>query len=224
MTEFGEVLKSLFAKIGDFFDILDLSFLISGAAVLGAIWFLADSFGLSWPSFFGGAITLLALFFISYWSGMICFAIGRWIRTHLILTNRNFDKNFKSILESHGLTNQEPYKSYLARDGRGLKSLYNRMWAELREAKHLTNSMSLCRRYWVLAATYDGVAFAAVVWMAVIAFWKFGVLPLLPLSWQSFILLETIFGLAFYACLREAGRCKMHQIEELTASLALPRE
>ena len=224
MKELGEALQTIFAKIGDFFDILDLSFLISGAAVLGAVWFWADSYRVVWPALWGGGITLVVLFVASYWSGMICFAIGRWLRGLIFRPKKYFEEPLLKILESHGLSKKAPYKDYIGKNSHELRYLYNRMWAELREAAELTNSMALCRRYWVMAATYDGVGFAALVWFFTLLFCRFNPMPAQPASWPNFILLEVIFGLAFIFCLREAGRYKINQIEELAASLALPKK
>ena len=37
MKELGEALKLIFMKVGDFFDIFDLSFFVSGIAIASAI-------------------------------------------------------------------------------------------------------------------------------------------------------------------------------------------
>jgi len=221
MKELGDAIRVIFDKIGDFFDILDLSFLISGAAALGALWFLADQYQFQWPEAISGTSLMVGLFFVCYLSGLICFALGRWLRGMVLGAQKGFDRTFRAVLDAHGLDEFAPYKPYLERKSRGLHSLYVRMWAELRETPDLAPSMALCKRYWVMAATYDGVAFALLIWIGSIILWKSGLLPAAPPTDQSFLLILMILCFAFYGCLREASRYKLNQIEELTATLAM---
>jgi len=221
MKELGEAIRVIFAKIGDFFDILDLSFLISGAAASGALWFLTYHYHLAWPVMLSGTSLLVSLFFICYLSGLICFALGRWLRGLLLGSQKGFVTIFRAVLEAHGLDEFPLYKPYLERNPRGLHSLYVRLWAELRETPELAPSMALCKRYWVMAATYDGVAFALLIWMGSIILWKSGLLPDAPPTHQAFGLMLLVMGFALYGCLREAARYKLNQIEELVATLAM---
>src|SRR5258706_3852183 len=76
MTELGEALKAIFAKVGDFFDIFDLSFFVSGAVCLAALvaWNAVGGFfeiGLA------DGYQLIAVALGCYVLGLICFAGGR---------------------------------------------------------------------------------------------------------------------------------------------------
>jgi len=68
-----------------------------------------------------------------------------------------------------------------------------------------------------MAATYDGVAFAALIWLAILILWRAGVFTIIPPVWSSFVLMLIVLGFACCACLREAGRYVNHQMEELTS-------
>lgn len=106
-----------------------------------------------------------------YIMGLLCFAIGRLVRVSIpkFRAQEPFDDHFKTVLQAHDLQDKEPYKSYLARaDGRGAQRLYTRLWAELRQSDRLALFLSLVRRYWVTAATCDGLIFAIAVWIVVL--------------------------------------------------------
>lgn len=223
MKELGEALRVLLAKISDFFDILDLSFLISGAAFVGAFYFWGRLYGnISLLNFFA-KLSLLTLIILCYISGLICFALGRWLRTTLTYKQEEkFKNHFVEVLSAHQLDKELPFKPYLK--GRGHSDvwrLYIRLWAEIRQNPTLSPSFSLIRRYWVMAATYDGLAFVILSWIIIVSFARF--VLAFSLSLITYIIIMILLILVLYACMREARRNQEHQVEELIASITVSR-
>jgi hypothetical protein len=234
MKELGEALKLLFSKIGDFFDILDLSFFVSGITCLAAI--------LTWVEYAGGGVlgrlhgtpaTLLGIL-ACYVTGCLCFALGRWLRQWLwprmkgeSAGDRTVSKMLRSTLAAHGLSDRAPFREYLARDETlgGPWRLYVRLWAEVRQTDRCLPSFTLIRRYWVLAATYDGLAVAMVAWGVVIAVltWSGGPGGRLLPGWGGGLACLFLLLLATM-CLREAARYVKFQVEELVATIAVEVE
>jgi len=232
MKELGEALKAIFDKVGQFLDLFDLSFFIAGGAAAGAAWtWLHYSHRLLTIQLVGW-LQVLAVIVGIYASGLICFCIGRcfrtigravWSRARGKTTHSNFDNCFLASLRGHQLDKVEPFRSYLAVQpplARGIWALYVRLWADLRSDPRMAASVSLGNRYWVMAATYDGLAFAILIWGAVAASFTFG--------WGTERVLEVPLGIAAmlfastvaWACLREAARHAEYQIHELVAATA----
>ena len=226
MKELGEALKSIFDKVSDFFDIFDLSFIVSGATSFSAIafwWYLADRPS---PVDLRSGLGIFATVMSCYVSGLACFAVGRWIRTtSYARKTAKFTTAMTTILTAHGLDTEEPFAGYLARaESHGAWRLYVRLWAELRRKLHPSPSLSLLNRYWVLAATYDGLVIAEALWIIVILGWTLGLSGANRLNPIIGIPTCLGLGLALVASLREAGRYVQYQVEELVATIAALRE
>ena len=242
MKEIAEALKGLFDKISDFFDIFDLSFFVSGAVTVSALFFWATLAEKPFPASLQGGLKVLAIGLLCYVNGLICFTVGRCFRTvwRWFLTGFRrkkrrvvFDKRFQQILEDHGLAFKEPFKGYIDRnneysdrnddrcESRPVGRLYIRLWAELRQSPDLTPSLALLKRYWVMAATYDGMAVALMIWALVIGAWCLGIGPQSKLAPAAGIGLIIILVLISIACSREAGRYAQYQREELAATMAV---
>jgi hypothetical protein len=187
-------------------------------------WFSSDAV----PSV---AVAMLVL--ASYVSGMTCFALGRFVRKwvyrgkdrlmgarrkrpttlfeelvrHGLLERRSGDSGFRVSRHGHRIP-------WLARyvEGEGVQdtALYVRMWAEVRQRERLAPSFSLLRRYWVSAATLDGLFIAFVTWALLLGLDADAVREWFPS-------LATLVGAGF--CLREAQRYGVFQREELIATL-----
>jgi hypothetical protein len=226
MKELGDALRSIFEKIGEFFDLFDLSFLVSGSTTLAALVFLAHRLGIAVPSSLTAWPEIVAAILLCYVLGLVCFAVGRWARKGLERKEgpNSFDKYFGQALNAHGLVDKEPFKAYLERaPHRGSWRLYVRMWAELRTSSSAAASMSLLKRYWVMAATYDGMSVALSVWglvlLACAAGWGIPDTGRLSLG-VALIAVGAMLASAF-ACAREAGRYVQYQVEEVVASIAV---
>ncbi len=226
MQEIAEAFKAIFAKIGDFFDIFDLSFFISGAAVLGSLVWAAGLAHVARPPLLSGGLGLLIIVVACYLIGLIFFAMGRYLRKGRKgkKSEKEFNRLFTNVLAAHGLENTEPYKSYLLRNDDDLRAkwrLYIRLWAEVRQTPELAPSFALLRRYWVLAAAYDGLGCALLSWLLILILWACNLFatpaPALPLT----IITALLLLLASAACFREADRHTTYQVEDAVASIAV---
>ncbi len=223
----GEGLKSILERIADFFDIFDLSFLVSGVTSAGAIAFWTWKAQIDTPSIPKGWIGGVGLVIGGYVMGLVCFAMGRWIRRgwRKRRAESGFFEDFVKVLKGHGLSETPPFSTYLERkELSGDWCLYVRLWAELRDALQLKSSYSLLRRYWVMAATYDGLAVALICWFFAVLVCVFGIGGAQAIDpWFG---VPAMIGLvvAAAACSREGGRYERYQVEELVATIAAARK
>jgi hypothetical protein len=225
MEEIGKALKTVFDKIADFFDLFDLSFFVSGIATGSTFIYLHYLFNdeISIPIEEGFLKTLLVIVFF-YVIGLISFVFGRWLRQALFWKKsyKQFDKRVRAIINVHNLSSTEPYKTYLAypETDRGVWRLYIRLWAKLRDNDKFINSFSLLKRYWVMTATYDGIASSIISWTFLVLYLTFINQSLLDISWQWGIVISAGLILVSQLCVREANRNLYNQAEELIAILA----
>lgn len=232
MEEIGKALKVVFDKISDFFDIFDLSFFVSG--------FFTTSILLAWiklrnipiPISFTETKSIIIIALFCYISGLLSFALGRWIRmgilaypSNLIRRKRqkpkSFDERFKKILEAHGMDSDPEVQSYLNRnEHRGIWRLYVLFWAKLRNDEKHAKSLAFLRRYWVMAATYDGLSISVFISILLAIELKIGIVgaPII-FDLRLFTVVIVLLLLLFVACLREANRFVEYQIEEVVSSI-----
>ena len=233
MEAAGQAFKSIFDKLSGFFDILDLSFFVSGAAfTLSILFWLHQREWYTFQDFqemqFKGIMIVYVL--VCYIAGMVVFALGRWFRVGVWekiqskcskKENRihSFDQYFKKIIDAHGLENHPVITEYLEK--KGAWRLYIRLWAVVRENKKYAKSFSVINSFWVKAATYDGLSIFTLVAILMVADFGFGIAgeKLITQGWAVCpVIVFAIF--AFFACIREAGRYVDHQMEELVATIA----
>jgi hypothetical protein len=230
MKEIAEAVRSILDKVGDFFNILDLSFIVAGSAAFGALalWVQLGGNRVALPQ--QGWLGVFGILMGCYLLGLVCFAAGRLVRTGFYTRRRQdssqtrFAVDFPALLKAHGLDEEEPFKTYIARGEAGTWRLYTRLWAEVREKRHPSPSVSLLNRYWVMAATYDGLTVATGVWLLVVAAWSLGLGVASPLdgyAGTAAIVLLVVVGLA---CRHEAERYTRYQAEELVATIAAMRK
>ena len=250
MSELGQALETIFEKLAAFFDIFDLSFFVSGAIALGAIVFGLHSNKIPEPQV-EGWIKVSILILGSYASGLICFAAARFIRLTLCPavvdagaqlvhhesaegkshSIQNVRRSFMrravterrlEVLKGHGLFESKAIQDYLQRSD-GDWRLYIRFWAELRNASEMAGTLNFLNRYWVMAATYDGVGFALIVWFIVLAHCLL-ILdnPLKPYPTVALVIILAV-ALMSAACFKEASRYTKYQFEELVAAIAANR-
>lgn len=224
MKELGEALKTIFDKISGFFDILDLSFLVSGATGAAALIFWGYKTGVQIPTEMPDWLRVLAFILGCYICGLVCFAVGRRVR---LLFNNLFHRKYRDykvvpkLIKAHSLSRHETIDKYLAQN-ENLR-LYVRLWAEIRQNEQLAPSLSLLNRYWVLAATFDGMFSALLIWAAVAVAWANGLNGVQPLpGWTGYWVAASLIALA-YVCLSEADRYFNNQAEELVATVAAHR-
>jgi hypothetical protein len=177
------------------------------------------------------AVAMLVL--ASYVSGMTCFALGRFIRKwvfrgkdRLTGAHRKRPNTLFDELVRHGILERRGAGFRVSKHGRRIPwlaryvdvdpnemqdtALYVRMWAEVRQRERLSPSFSLLRRYWVSAATLDGLFVAFGTWAVLLALDA-------EVAKEWFPPIATVIGATF--CLREAQRYGVFQREELIATL-----
>lgn len=230
MQEWSAVLKTITDKIGEFLNIFDLSFLVSGAACLSGIYCVYITLNEPLDNF-----NMPILVMAAYISGLVCFTIGRWARKDLRRNQYETTLNtrIKENATAHNIESIPEYNMYF-QNKEFLSGLYVRMWADLRGAKKLRSSLTIINRYWVMSATYDGLAVGCLIWLGALELWwqKNGVsvISLIIVEsnadsinmlqfWVSILMVPIILFMA-YRCLVEAERYSKHQIEEVIATIA----
>src|SRR5262249_33555926 len=203
---------------------LYLSFIVSGCIAVGAVALLFDILG--WRMMpLSGWVQVAAIVLASYVAGLLCFAAGRWLRmgSQRAQAIRGFDSHFEEVLNGHGLKDVPEITSYLGRTQyRGIWRLYVRLWAEARQTPELSDSVALLNRYWVMAATYDGMAVALLAWVVALVTWAIRS-PATTINYVVATAAALILLMMVRACAREAGRYVYYQVEELVAAIAALR-
>lgn len=237
MIGLAQASRALVDKAFGLLEVFDLSFFVSGAAFIAALFYadllpgsdvllgmedqrLHDVPALGWS----------VLVVASYIAGLACFSLGRSVGRNLAtrVFSLSAGPGVLELLRDHALvrvdagtwscTDAGARISWLERyldaanqsggQGAGVESaLYVRMWAELRLHRQLSNSFGLLRRYWVSAATLDGLFVAGMAWALVL--WE------AQYPWGS--VASAAGGLLSSF---EARRYDQHQRRELIATMA----
>ncbi len=225
MDEAFEGIKGVFDKLTEFLNIFDLSFFISGFTCFGALlfWFVYVE-GRDLPDI-QGASRIIAVVLTCYVLGLICFALGRQFqkRYSSMRQYRNFDDIFIKAIEAHGLRQIEPYKAYLDRhraNNRTTWKLYGKLWAGLRNEEGRKACYALLSRYWMMAATFDGLAVAAFIWAIVLNRYIYVTIGMKAKCIIYFMLLVITAYIVIKGCFREADRYQEYQMEEIISVYA----
>lgn len=210
-----------------------MSFFVSGVATVLCIFIWIDIRGIEVEYSYDGSLRIILIALICYIAGLITFAAGRWIRMGFggwlmskfgkkLNRHDSFDENFIRVIKGHGLESSPLFKKYLDRtEVRGIWRLYVKLWAEIRRDEKYSNSLSFLKRYWVMAATYDGLASTFIItlllsiesWVGVVAD------PSIDNHLLGSFIVVIQFAI-FLACLREANRYVKYQVEEVVATIA----
>ena len=234
MTEIGKALKVIFDKLSDFFDIFDLSFFVSGVATTASIllWLHWRDINLDYGN--KSSLFVILLILICYINGLVSFALGRWIRMGNLVDKvkinifkkenrfKTFDDRIIHIISAHGLESHDYFKSYLSRTKyRGTWRLYVLLWAEMRQDEKYSTSLSFLKRYWVMAATYDGLSISVFVSLLLVLESYLGIIGGQAIMNPTIgVPINVLQVFMFIACLREANRYVEYQVEEVIASKA----
>jgi hypothetical protein len=224
--EVAEGLKVILQRIADFFDIFDLSFIISGSVTLAALGFWSWRANLPGPPLPEGWLHVLATIIASYVLGLLCFTLGRWLRVRWRWQRLDGGPHDRllAILAGHGLDVLPPFSDYIRRlAAHGEARLYVRLWAEVRDCPDLTGTFSLLRRYWVMAATCDGMVVALLVWILVLTACIFGWGHANRIDMAPGIVAIVVLLVSALACRHEGSRYVEFQMEELVAAVAARR-
>ncbi len=229
MPEFGSTSSRAASKLGEklveILDIFDLSFFMSGVVAASALLVYIKP-----PEdllFRHTGVTIFGLVLSSYVLGLVCFAIGRWIRgssfVNRMLQTVPSHVLFHAALEQQALVGEhdDALRRYFGHstdvtDPGARMAAYTRMWVHVRSFPELSESFALLKRYWILAASYDGVAIALLLWL--IPVWT-GLVggpgePFWPVIWTLALPIASLF------CWHRAIQYKHYQIEELVATTA----
>lgn len=229
MTAVMEVLKQIFAKLANFFDFFDLSYFVSGGIALLALLCLNAELGvLGLPAITEIAtVHVVIIVLVTYVLGLQCFALGRLVRRFIVgrsTRSTRPDARLLNLFRAHDLDQDPHLVRYLADpSAQSLKSLFPRLWAELRQDTTLAPSLNLITGYWVRAAIYDGLLTAFFLWMIAVSTALYQKLPGLgtPAVGIGALLL---LAMSAVACAREAQRSDLYQIDELVATLRWRRD
>lgn len=215
-------LISVFDRIGQFFHLFDLSFFVSGVVTFGALVFLYLRRGHALKFPFPDWVGVIAVIVGCYVCGLLAFAAGRmlngwWRRPKKLWKPEKTESALMGAIRMHGLklSMPEPDTEYKAR------RLYIRMWAEIAQKRPRSVAFNLLQRYWVMAATYDGLGAAFLVWGVV----------LIVCACPVYVTHAVVMGSAligFAICLglsalsfKQGARYYAYQIEELVADFAV---
>jgi hypothetical protein len=165
-------LGSIFSRVGELFHIFDLSYLIAGAITFSAFVFLYLHLGLEFPDWFlSSKWAVVAIIIVTcYICGLFAYAAGRFF-SETIYRKKAIRNIMNDALNAHGLNDLELIKYYM--NGHH-DALYRQMWCEM--AHTISDNQSTQHyyqnliRYWSMSATYDGVAFAFLLWSAVLMY------------------------------------------------------
>lgn len=164
--------RGLFDRIGEFFHLFDLSFFVSGTVTFSALAYWSSrqkGQSVAFPS--STWIRVIALVVFCYVCGLLSFAAGRcaagiW-RRDLPSRRKFFTKFLRDVIADHGISAPE-IEAYLNGDDKPWR-LYERLWVDARESRQRAASFAILNRYWVMAATYDGIAVSCALWVPVLA-------------------------------------------------------
>lgn len=225
MEEISKQAQPILQKISDFFDLFDLSFIVSGIASAGAILFLLEFATSLKPIMFiksmGGFFVFLSIVLI-YVFGLISWVIGKSLRKWI--SKSLYIEVYEKFLENQG-ENISLFKAYTIglnaiqdpvqmekEMGKRMQQLYGMMWVKLRDNQDCINSFSLLKRYWVQTATFEGLIFSAICWLVTLLILYFTLDVFYVWGTVMAALFNIIIILAFFS---EATRYRRFQLSEL---------
>jgi hypothetical protein len=220
--EIAEGLRSIFDRLGEFFHIFDLSYIISGTVAFGAlaVLYLRECGETYFP--FAPWVGAAALIIACYVCGMLCFAAGRLINTHLFRKNI-VDSAMNEMIASHltssslaDYNENRPAKRYV-------DALYPRLWAEATSRLSDKAAYRHLLRFWVTAATYDGLGAALLVWAAVALVVGCSRPAEPPISPCLGGICSLLFVGAAFLALHRGALYLRYQVEDLITALAADR-
>jgi hypothetical protein len=222
--EIAQGLRSIFDRIGEFFHLFDLSFLVSGASTFAAAAFFYIRAGYSREFPFAQWVGVGAVIIGSYICGLLAFAAGRWLNGK-VFRRTLLERRLKEAINIHGLKSpiislylgQQPVRA-------GVWRLYIRMWSEIAQSQSGSVTFQNLSRYWVMAATYDGVGFSLLLWGGVLLLTGCELFVQHTLSARLSIFGALVAWLFALVAFKRAADYYEYQIEDVVASLAAARQ
>jgi len=216
MGSLAEAAGKFAEKMADVLDVFDLSFFVAGSASLGALLVWLSQNGVELPEGLSAERALVAVI-AAYILGLVTYALGRWVRRQALEPLLGDNSGCMSELyDVHHLGRIPGLSQYVTKSSGEQTTvsggLYSRLWVLVRTEVGLRETYSLVRRYWILSATYDGIGFAALLWLLPVWYFDTGIILRVVLS----VLLVSAALVAW----RQASMYHRYQIEELAATAA----
>ncbi len=212
MGSLAEAAGKFAEKLADVLDVFDLSFFVAGSAALGAflVWLSRNEVEI--PEGLSADRALVAVI-AAYILGLVTYALGRWVRRRILerlpmLEGHNNARRMAELFIEHDLSRVSDFARYASQP----EALYSRLWVLVRTEGGLRETYSLVRRYWILGAAYDGIGFAALLWL--LPLWDLGAPA--PVTAVLAVLLLASALLAW----RQASMYHRYQVDELAATAA----
>jgi hypothetical protein len=222
--------NALLDRLTSVLDVFDLSFIISGGSGIAAILCSLYSHGyLNAADLEPVWLVAIGLLLVTYVLGLLCFTVGRSLRQSGWVVRRPESmesllcgelSNFGVTLDSFVPGLASPAATMTRRDGS--EPLYNLCWARIRHSESSKGSLRLLTRYWVLAATCDGIAASLILWYATVLCLIFTGPQISPV-WQIVFSVSGLLATRKLIALlfRESIRCKINQIREIASTIAI---
>ncbi len=212
MGSLAEAAGKFAEKLADVLDVFDLSFFVAGSAALGAFLVWLSQNGVAIPEGLSADRALVAVI-AAYILGLVTYALGRAVRRKGLerlpmLEGHNNARRMAELYIEHDLGRVSDFARYADQPD----ALYSRLWVLVRTEAGLRETYSLVRRYWILGAAYDGIGFAALLWLLPI--WDVGAPA--PVTAALALLLVASALLAW----RQASMYHRYQVDELAATAA----
>jgi hypothetical protein len=205
--------RGVFDRIGEFFHLFDLSFFVSGTATFAALVYWSLHQGHGRVELFARIPTwvwVIVFIIACYICGLLSFAAGRLCAK---IWRKGFQGEIASVIEQHRIAVQD-VEDYLDGPDKPWR-LYERLWVDIRESRKHASSFSVLNRYWVMAATYDGIAMSSLIWLLTLV-----AAPPLPWNDRGMWLL-LLFALASTVVSFIQGHNYFkYQVREIVATLA----
>ena len=209
-------IRSILDRIGEFFHIFDLSFFVAGAVTSGALTFLYFKSQATWAFPLPGWVSVVGTLVAIYTAGLMSFTIGRHINGRLF-RGRKFPVRFQIALMKHQASGPELAK-YLTDNDEDLWWLYLRMWQDIAFERPKSVAYTHLSRYWVMAATFDGLAASFIIWAAVSLLVTSKIVTPNPLSISWGIAAAVGFLALSVTALKQGADYYAYQIDDLVAA------
>jgi hypothetical protein len=210
MGSLAEAAGKFAEKLADVLDVFDLSFFVAGSAAFGALYVWLNQSRVLLPEGLSSSLALVAVI-TAYILGLLTYGLGRAIRRkglERVLAGHDTEKRMLELYIEHELAEVADFARYVKRPG----ALYSRLWVLVRTEGSLRETYALVRRYWILGAAYDGLGFAALLWL----------LPVVELDAPLPVRGLLVVGLLAASLLawRQASMYHRYQVDELAATAA----
>lgn len=232
MSEFGEALKLVFARIADFFEIFDLSILLSGILVFTGlgIWLYMNEVNYAFVT--AEKFHIIICIALAYLAGLLCFSAGRLLRREIsswrflkLYSAAHGFKEYSEKIIAHGLNHNRLLASYLPLNNKvKMYTLRSFLWSEIRQDTRYGYSLSFLKKYWSMSIAFDSLLFATLVFDCVLIDFYFGFVGNSVIESGGPMFFYGVISLTIKYCLiKDACKYDQYQDDELLASFAALR-